>query len=154
MLEIAQNQQKKTGICRTRTVLVLIFRFLSAILSVVGGAGRLMIRSPTSPSSGTGVPPSPPGGKASFGCADLFCYASQLYRNLTFKSALSLSPRNDRSSLPPGGEGGTPVPDEGETGERNFYAIYPSLPREPSIPPRLCNSGSFSGRCRIEWNIH
>ena len=27
--------------------------------------------------------------------------------------------RNPRKSLPPGGEGGTPVPDEGETGERS-----------------------------------
>ena len=39
MLGIAQNQQKKTGICRMRTVLVLIFRFLSAILCVVAVQG-------------------------------------------------------------------------------------------------------------------
>ena len=42
----------------------------------------------------------PTRGKASFGCANLFCSASQFYRNLTFKSALYLTVTNRRSSLP------------------------------------------------------
>ena len=38
--------------------------------------------------------------------------------------------RNHRRSLPPGGEGGTLVPDEGEIGEWNHRNI-----RSPSLPP-------------------
>ena len=52
------------------------------------------------PSSGAGAPPSPSKGKAAFGCTNLFCSASQSYRDLTFKSALSLTVTNRRSSLP------------------------------------------------------
>ena len=39
--------------------------------------------------------------------------------------------RNHRSSLPPGGEGGAPAPDEGEIGERTIERPAPLLVRVP-----------------------
>ncbi len=50
---------------------------------------------------------------------------SVLLLNPTDKSALSLTTRDCRSSLPPGGEGGAPATDEGEIGEWNHF-MHPS----------------------------
>ena len=60
------------------------------------------------------APPSPPGGRL-LPAVRIF---SVLLLNLPDESAMSLTMRDCRSSLPPGGEGGAPAPDEGETGER------------------------------------
>ena len=57
-----------------------------------GGAGRYAVRSPVSPSSGTGVPPSPPGGRLFFGYPLSFCNASQQRRSRL------LAPRLGRGS--------------------------------------------------------
>ena len=46
--------------------------------------------------------------------------------------------RNDRSSLPPGGEGGAPATDEGETGERTHVTHPANTNRQASIL-RPCN---------------
>ncbi len=56
---------------------------------------------PISPSSVAGAPPSPPGGRLLF-AVQIF---SVLLLNLPDESAMSLTMRDCRSSLPPGGEG-------------------------------------------------
>ena len=60
------------------------------------------------------APPSPPGGRL----RSVVQHFQAIPLSHTYKSALSLTMRDCRSSLPPGGEGGAPAPDEGETGER------------------------------------
>ena len=72
------------------------------------------------------APPSPPGGRL-LPAVRIF---SVLLLNLPDESAMSLTMRDCRSSLPPGGEGGAPAPDEGEIGERT-HVMHPS----PSLPP-------------------
>ena len=76
-------------------------------------------RSSILPSSVAGAPPSPPRGRL----RSVVQHFQAIPLSHTYKSALSLTTRDCRSSLPPGGEGGAPATDEGETGERTFYSL-------------------------------
>ncbi len=78
-------------------------------------------RSPILPSSVAGATPSPPGGRLlrqSLVVRDRADFSVRL-RSKTEKICTA------ERSLPPGGEGGTPVPDEGETGERTMLRNHP-----------------------------
>ncbi len=83
------------------------------------------VRSPVSPSSVAGAPPSPPGGRL----RSVVQHFQAIPLSHTYKSALYLTTRDCRSSLPPGGEGVAPATDEGEIGEWNHRNIcFPCLP--------------------------
>ena len=101
------------------------------------------------------APPSPPGGRLPL--AVRIC--SVLLFNLTKKSALSLTTRDRRRSLPPGGEGGAPATDEGETGERT-HVTQPSHPAPESseakgkILRRHPKSDLRHHRAIHDWRTH
>ena len=102
-----------------------------------------MVRSPVSPSSVAGATPSPPGGRLLSAVQILFV----LLLNLTDKSALSLYFAKNRSSLPPGGEGGASAMDEGETGERTIERPAPT----PSLPPVVPSNALH--RCSLKSKV-
>ena len=109
-----------------------------------GGTGRYAVRSPVSPSSVAGATPSPPGGRLLSVVRILF----GLLLNLTDKSALSLYFAKNRSSLPPGGEGGAPAPDEGEIGEWNHRNIC--SPCRPRVGKKNCKQFGAKRRMRAK----
>ena len=109
-------------------------KLLAVFLPPPGGRhGEQILRwfhSPISPSSGTGVPPSPPGGRL----RSVVHHFQAIPLSHTYKSALFLTTRNCRSSLPPGGGRKTAsslreATDEGETGERHHRTprTHPSV---------------------------
>ena len=102
----------------------------------MSGAWRYAVRSPVSPSSVAGAPPSPPGGRLlrqSLTVRDIADSSGRL-RSRTEKI------RTAGRSLPPGGEGGASATDEGEIGERN-HVTQPSRRSILSLPKGRILSG-------------
>ena len=108
-----------------------------------GGAGRYVVRSPVSPSSGTGVPPSPPGGRLlrqSLVVRDSADFLVRL-RSRTEKI------RTAEGSLPPGGEGGA---------KRRMRAKSANAPRNAHRPPNpatVTKESLFSDKIKKRCNL-
>ena len=91
------------------------------------------------PSSGADAPPSPSKGKASFGCANLFCSASHLIAIVPSNRRCIYQLRTAVAAFPFEGEGGASAPDEGgRTGlsfipphhNSNAVSNVPAQPKE------------------------